>query len=145
MLFLSCTVWGNSSLACFVSRIVWFRIRPKSQRRRIRRRNFENSRGELSSRRLVSSQRYLSPEQTMGHGHPELSRSSPDVISFPTFASSPLIPASCVSCALRQEAREGWKRQRIANHESHEIASSAASQRQTRPMLKKPLSAHYRL
>lgn len=59
---------------------------PKSQRRTMRRRNFENSRGELSSRRLVSSQRYLSPERTVEHGTPS---SSPivsyDVISFPRF------------------------------------------------------------
>lgn len=70
---------------------------------------------------------------------------SPDVISFPRFP-----PSSHRSPRPSRVATRGagWKkktRQRIANHESHEIASSVASQRQTRPMLKKPLSAHYRL
>lgn len=52
----------------------------------MRRRNAENSRGELSSRRLVSSQRYLSLERTAGCGTLILYRLP--VISFSRFPSS---------------------------------------------------------
>lgn len=120
-----------------------FRVRPKSRRRTMRRRNAENSRGELSSRRLVSSQRYLSLERTAGCGTLILYRLP--IISFSRFPSSLHLRRSLrfsPHVAIRGAKK---KIERIANRENHEIASSAASQRQIRLMLKKPLFAHYRL
>lgn len=113
-------------------RIVRFLVQPEISEESDARAEFrELTRRELSSRRLVPSQRYLFPKR----GTP----SSPKCDFVSIFPSPPR--------TLRQGPRQRKEktRQRIANHESHEIASSAASQRQTRPTLEKPLSAHYRL
>lgn len=94
-----------SSIWRFASRIVRFWVKPKSQT--IRKRNFENSRGEPSSRRLVSSQRYLYPEWTVRHGIP----SSPPMW-FRFHVSRLCRRSSRPSRVMRQGLREGRGRRR---------------------------------
>lgn len=118
---------------------LYYEFDPKSQRRTIRRRNAENSRSGLSSQRLVSSRRYLSPERTARRGTRTLHHLP--MISFSRFSSLHRASSSILTSLSRYKRRGNEEEGRITNCENQEIASSAASQRQAWPMLKKLLSA----
>lgn len=132
-------IWENSPYIWRFTRTHYYEFDPKSQRRTIRRRNAENSRSGLSSQRLVSSRRYLSPERTARRGTRTLHHLP--MISFSRFSSLHRVSSSILTSLSRYKRRGNEEEGRITNCENQEIASSAASQRQAWPMLKKLLSA----
>lgn len=109
------------------SRLV--RFRSKSQRRTMRRWNFENSRGELSSRRLVSSRRYL-----WDMGAP----SSSDVISFPRFP-----PHRRRSARRDKGTRRERRRRRGGSASRITRATKLPLRRQVRGRLGRCSKSHY--